>query len=180
MIETEKIFQKTKYLPFRRTGFQLQTQASLRVCWVWTSFDNFTFIWEWFCRKNCSFFGLDSWWRSLRFNQVQNIFSEPFFIWFHLSCDPILAGCCFLISGFSITMQKGEGTFLKLKGEKCHLMTNECLFIDEMYTNKSSTNLWITTLQEGGKYFAVQYRIGSWREKVGAKIFCWALLFIHN
>ena len=58
-------------------------------------------------------------------------------------------------------MQKGEGTFLKLKGEKCHLMTNECLFIDEMYTNKSSTNLWITTLQEGGKYFAVQYRIGS-------------------
>ena len=42
-----KIFQQTKYLPFRRTGFQPQTQDSLRVCWVWTSFHNFTSIWEW-------------------------------------------------------------------------------------------------------------------------------------
>ena len=83
-----KIFQQTKYLPFRRTEFQPQTPASLRVCWVWTSFHNFTLLWEWwkthwnfFSRKNCSFFGLDSWWRSLRFNQVQNISCEPFFIW---------------------------------------------------------------------------------------------------
>ena len=33
---------------------------------------------------------------------------------FELSCDPILAGCSSSISGFSITMQKGEGIFLKL------------------------------------------------------------------
>ena len=36
-----KIFQQIQYLPFRRTGFQPQTQDSLRVCWVWTSFHNF-------------------------------------------------------------------------------------------------------------------------------------------